>query len=183
MNLLVLNSCRKAASSLLFQKLAQKSPSPSVLFKGAPLAYKPIQFAFNVCTKRPYSTAAPININLSNLTKDVIVYKYENPRYFKLLNIFAIVQFVFWTMTVEFQMSQLRDTPVDETVPDFSELPLYKRKNLGSDKYKYGLAFVFVFIGEWAMGILRLWANFHLIDLPFSSHQQLLFCRCRGYSP
>lgn len=148
MNLLVLNSCRKAASSLLFQKLAQKSPSPSGLFKTAPLAYKPIQFALNVYKKRPYSTGAPINIDLSSLTKDVIVYKYENPRYFKLLNIFAIVQFVFWTMAVEFQLSELRDTPVDETAPDFNELPLYKRKNLGSDKYKFGLAAVFVFIGE-----------------------------------
>lgn len=32
----------------------------------------------------------------SDLLKDVIVYKYDNPRFFKLMNIFAVSQFLFW---------------------------------------------------------------------------------------
>lgn len=31
-----------------------------------------------------------------NLAKDVIVFKYDNPRFFKMMNIFAISQFFFW---------------------------------------------------------------------------------------
>lgn len=150
MNLLVLNGSRAAASTLLFQKLAQKSPSPSLLFKVERLAYKPIQFAFNASSARKsYSTVAPINMNASNLTKDVIVYKYNNPRYFKLLNIFALVQFVFWTGMVELQLSTLRDTPVDETAEGFNEQPFYKKKNLGSDRYKYGVSAVLALVGEY----------------------------------
>lgn len=148
MNLLVYNSSRAVASSLFFQKLAQKAPSPSILFKAERLAYKPIQFAFNVYAKRPHSTSAPININVSNLTKDVIVYKYENPRYFKLLNIFALVQFVFWTGTIEFTMSSLRDTPVDETAEGFKDQPIYMKTNLGSDRFKIGVSSVLLLIGE-----------------------------------
>lgn len=32
----------------------------------------------------------------SNLAKDVIVFKYENPRFFKMMNFFAISQLFFW---------------------------------------------------------------------------------------
>lgn len=148
MNLLLLNSSRAAVSSLFFQKLIRKSPSPSILFKAERLTYKPIQFAFSVYTKRSYSTAAPINIDVSNLTKDVIVYKYNNPRYFKLLNIFALVQFVFWLGMVEFQLSSLRDAPVDKSVENFEKQPFYKKTNLGSNRYKYGLASVLFLIGK-----------------------------------
>lgn len=133
---------------MLFQKLARKPPSPSILLKTAPLAYKPAQFAFNVFAKRSHSSVAPLNIDVSNLTKDVIVYKYDNPRYFKLLNIFALVQFVFWTGMAEFQLSNLRDTPVDETAPGFEEQPFYKRKNLGENRFKYGLASVLLLMGK-----------------------------------
>lgn len=148
MNLLVLNSSRAAASTLFFQNVVQKSPSPLSLFKNHRLAYQPAQFAFNVCAKRSYSYPAAININVSHLTKDVIVYKYNNPRYFKLLNIFALVQFVFWTGMAETSFSTLRDTPVDESAEGFKEQPLYKRNNFGSDRFKYGMASVLLFLGE-----------------------------------
>lgn len=43
------------------------------------------------------SQSAPTGSNSSStLAKDIIVYKYENPRFFKLMNIFAISQFLFW---------------------------------------------------------------------------------------
>lgn len=150
MNLLVLNSLRAAVPSLLFPALARNSSSPSILIKASgPLAYKPIQFGINVYTKRSYSTPALLNIDVSNLTKDVIVYKYNNPRYFKLLNIFAMVQFVFWTAMVEFSLFSMRDTPVDETSADTKEQPVYKKINLGSDRFRYGLGSVFLLIGKW----------------------------------
>lgn len=184
MNLLVLNGSRVAASTLLFQKLAQKSPSPSLLFKTERLAYKPIQFAFNAFARKSYSTVAPINMNASNLTKDVIVYKYNNPRYFKFLNIFALVQFVFWTGMVELQMSTLRDAPIDENAEGFNEQPFYKKHNLGSDRYKYGISAVFLFVGECnKKKINRMQIDsINLNAFICFFHQQSLFSRSLGCS-
>ena len=34
--------------------------------------------------------------NNSSLAKDVIVFKYDNPRFFHIMNAFAISQFFFW---------------------------------------------------------------------------------------
>lgn len=90
--------------------------------------------------QRKYSSYAPINIDARSLTKDVIVYKYENARFYKLMNIFAIVQFFFWLICSEFTLSTLRDTPIDETDPNFGTKPIYYRVNLGENKYKYGIA-------------------------------------------
>ena len=42
------------------------------------------------------SQSSILKVN-TNVVKDVVLFKYENPRQFKLLNIFAIVQFGFWS--------------------------------------------------------------------------------------
>lgn len=47
---------------------------------------------FRLLSNQISKSAAPDYI----LSKDVIVYKYDNPRFFKLMNIFAISQFIFW---------------------------------------------------------------------------------------
>lgn len=48
-------------------------------------------------TRKCFSSevASPTNIN-ANLAKDVVVYKYENPRFFHIMNAFTISQFLFW---------------------------------------------------------------------------------------
>lgn len=124
-------------------------PSPSTslmnIVKGpSRVIYKPIIYTFstnclkNIC--RSNSSYAPINIDTSNLAKDVIVFKYDNPRYFKMMNIFGIAQFFFWLICSEFTLSNLRYAPVNEDAPNFNDFPLYLRVNLGENKYKYGLA-------------------------------------------
>lgn len=38
----------------------------------------------------------PIQGPGQSLAKDIIVFKYDNPRFFKMMNFFAISQFFFW---------------------------------------------------------------------------------------
>lgn len=114
------------------------------------LAYKPIQSSivlFKHCAQRKVGYLTHVNIDPSKLTKDVIVFKYDNPRYFKIMNIFGVVQFVVWTALAEFNINTLRDIPVDETVENFNEQPFYKRINLGTDTYRYGISCLFVGLG------------------------------------
>lgn len=103
------------------------------------------------CFKQFYrknSTYAPININTKNLTKDVIVFKYENPKYFKMMNFFGIIQFFFFLIASEFTLSTLRPTPIDENDPEFENKPFYFRVNLGENKYKYGISFASFMFGK-----------------------------------
>lgn len=47
-----------------------------------------------------------------NLAKDIIVYRYENPRKFKLLNIFAISQLFFWCYLGQWSFTGMKYTKV-----------------------------------------------------------------------
>lgn len=51
--------------------------------------------------------------------KDKLLFYYENPRFFKFLNIFALVQFFFWIQMSEFTYSKMKDVnlAVDEKLP------------------------------------------------------------------
>lgn len=83
----------------------------------------------------------------TNVTKDVILFKYENPSYFKYMNIFAVVQYMFWTYLGIFAYSSLRDAPVDKTkVTD--DTPWFRRVNLGENKYRNGLGTLAIVIGK-----------------------------------
>jgi hypothetical protein len=46
------------------------------------------------------------------LAKDVIVFNYENPKKFKLLNLFAISQMFFWSYLGHWSYTELRDVRV-----------------------------------------------------------------------
>nr|XP_023014041.1 transmembrane protein 223 [Leptinotarsa decemlineata] len=83
-----------------------------------------------MCTK-------PLDVN-TNVTKDVILYKYHNSRYFNLMNIFAICQFGFWTYLSVISLKTLRDVPVQET--DREEKRWWEKINLGENKYRNGIA-------------------------------------------
>lgn len=92
----------------------------------------------NFCTK-----AYDIN---TNVTKDVILFKYENARFFKILNIFGICQFVFWTYLSHFAFTTLRDAPVEKD--DSEDLKWYERINLGENKYRNGITAMSFLIGN-----------------------------------
>ncbi|CAL8122703.1 unnamed protein product [Orchesella dallaii] len=77
----------------------------------------------------------------SNSVKDVIIYKFESPRFYKYLNLFAITQYGFW-IYISTSSMQMNNVPVRETnkAEEEEDLPFWRKINLGTDKYKYGLA-------------------------------------------
>lgn len=91
--------------------------------------------------KRFYSENLDVN---TSVAKDVILYKYENPRIFKLLNIFAFCQFGFWTYLSLFSYQTLRDVPVSKD----ENASWYRRINLGDNKYRYAITASAFLIGE-----------------------------------
>lgn len=80
----------------------------------------------------------------TNVTKDVILYKYINDRYYKIANLFAICQFSFWAYLSVFAFSTLRDAPVEK--PE-KETVWWRKINLGENKYKNGLSILCFTIG------------------------------------
>lgn len=80
----------------------------------------------------------------TNVTKDVLLFKYANDRYFKIANLFAICQFGFWTYLSVFAFSTLRDAPVEK--PE-EETVWWRKINLGENKYRNGLMVLAFSIG------------------------------------
>ncbi|XP_014086149.1 transmembrane protein 223 [Bactrocera oleae] len=81
----------------------------------------------------------------TNVSKDVILFKYENPKYYNVLNIFGFCQFVFWTYLSHFAFTTLKDAPVQE-IPG-EELAWYQQINLGENKYRNGISTICFLIG------------------------------------
>lgn len=88
-------------------------------------------------------TSSSIDVN-TNVAKDIILFKYENPKFFKMLNIFAFCQFGFWSYLSVFAFQTLRDAPAT-TEPDAS---WYRKINLGENKYKNTIAVLAFVVGE-----------------------------------
>ncbi|XP_001361739.2 transmembrane protein 223 [Drosophila pseudoobscura] len=92
-----------------------------------------------------YSTrAAPFDVSTS-VPKDLILFKYENPKFYKMLNFFGICQFVFWTYLSHFAFTTLKDAPVVEKPEE--ELKWFQRINLGDNKYRNGITACCFLIG------------------------------------
>lgn len=97
------------------------------------------------CSKSITSTTASPLEGSAKLAKDVIVFKYENPRFFKYLNIFAICQFLCWNYLAYFSYTSLRDVPVENTTEDVT---WWRNINLGENKYRNTLTIACFFIGK-----------------------------------
>ncbi|XP_055917704.1 transmembrane protein 223 [Eupeodes corollae] len=96
----------------------------------------PPQSSANLCSK-----AFDVS---TNVAKDVILFKYENPKFYKMLNAFAIVQFLFWNYLSHSAFTTLRDAPVEEADED---APWYRQINLGENKYRNGITVSCFLIG------------------------------------
>lgn len=81
----------------------------------------------------------------AKLVKDVIVFRYENPKFFKYLNIFAICQFLCWNYLAHFSFTSLKDAPVQNVEEDAS---WYRKINLGENKYRNTLTIMCFMIGK-----------------------------------
>jgi hypothetical protein len=80
------------------------------------------------------------------VTKDVILFKYENPKHYKLLNIFALVQFGFWSYLSHFAFTCLKDAPPMKEDPS-TQISWWRKINLGDQKYRNTITFCSFFIG------------------------------------
>ncbi|CAO1426775.1 unnamed protein product [Diamesa serratosioi] len=94
--------------------------------------------------KRCFSQIAQESAN-NQLTKDVIIYKYENPRFFKVVNFFALSQVFFWSYLGHFSYTSLKDAPIEE-IKDES-VDWWRKINLGENKYRNAIAGMCMFIG------------------------------------
>ncbi|XP_011182184.1 transmembrane protein 223 [Zeugodacus cucurbitae] len=107
----------------------------------APLLNKPL-----ITLRAPArNRSSPVFDVNTNVTKDVILFKYENPKYYNVLNIFGLCQFVFWTYLSHFAFTTLKDAPVQE-IPG-EELAWYQQINLGENKYRNGITTICFLIG------------------------------------
>lgn len=118
---------------------------------------------------RANSTRPAFDVN-TNVPKDVVLFKYENPRFYRMLNFFGVCQFVFWTYLSHFAFTTLKDAPVEEKPGE--ELKWYQRINLGENKYKNGITACSFLIGK-----LMVYWNFHnYIHNILNLLQAMVFC-------
>lgn len=83
----------------------------------------------------------------TNVAKDVILFKYDNPKFFKMLNIFALCQFGFWSYLSVFSFQTLRDAPVSKE----ADASWFRKINLGENKYKNTIAVCAFVVGEFLL--------------------------------
>lgn len=136
----------------LFSKLPAIKPATII---SPSIAYKPIQICSRYLqTITPVTKSkAPLNIDTTKLVKDVIVYKYENPSYFKYLNIFAVGQFIVLSYFAQNTLANLRNTPVDEQKEGYEKLVWYEKLNLGKDSVRMIISAACFLIGFGVLSI------------------------------
>lgn len=113
--------------------------------------YKPL--VNNTRTESGSVTTRTIHDVNTNVVKDVMLFKYENPKFFMYMNVFAIVQYMFWTYLGLFAFTTLRDAPVDKSTID-DDTPWFRRINLGENKYRNTLGTVSVLVGGGSLAMI-----------------------------
>ena len=98
----------------------------------------------------------PYEVN-TKVSQDVLVYQFENPRFFKLMSIFGFGQCVFWTYLMGFTYTNLRDVSPEEESKmlglDEGSLPWWRKINLGSNMYRNGLSSLCFIFGKCDVGL------------------------------
>lgn len=105
--------------------------------------HKPFTYKLATALKqfhRSHSSKAPINLNTAAIAKDLIVYKYENPRFYRIVNLFGFVQLFVLSYVSESLLHGLKNVPVDVEDQRLKNIPSYLRVNFGENSWRYGLA-------------------------------------------
>lgn len=92
----------------MIQLLINKLRMPSVI---ATISRSPNAVSSTI--KRCFATKIPKPVE-NTLAKDVIIYTYENDRKFKILNLFAFSQLIFWSYLAQWSYTGIRDVKVRE---------------------------------------------------------------------
>nr|XP_026488890.1 transmembrane protein 223 [Vanessa tameamea] len=131
------------------------SYAPVILKRVSRLRY-PINSTFSkLKNDKPFSSVVTKTIHdvNTNVVKDVILFKYENPKFYMYMNIFAVVQYMFWTYLGLFALQNLRDAPVDKSkITD--DTPWYRKINLGENKYRNTLGTLSIIIGTGSLAMI-----------------------------
>ena len=123
----------------------------------APLILQKQHKLFTTCSVLSFNTVQPKHkvklpfaIDERNIKEDILIYSYNNDRFYKFLTFFGIVQFFFWIHLAGFSYSTLRDVdPVIEGQNIHGEKhPWWKKINLGKEKYRYGMAVLCISLGR-----------------------------------
>jgi len=140
-------------TSLFFRQIWRSFSKSSRIFEAKPIGAG----TGTVAVKNTPTQAAPAPA----YAKDIILYRFESPRFYKYLSIFAVTQYGFW-MFISYSCMKLLDVPVPEkaklTPEEEKELPFWRKINLGQDKYKYGFS-----IGSALMGVAILFISWTYI--------------------
>ncbi|XP_068222994.1 transmembrane protein 223 [Palaemon carinicauda] len=83
--------------------------------------------------------------------KDTLLYRFDNAKSIKLINVFAISQFVFWSYLGHFAFTMMKDVPVPEEDKANPNLPWWRKMNFG--KYRYGITTGCFVVGWGTMAI------------------------------
>ncbi|KAJ9575915.1 hypothetical protein L9F63_007227 [Diploptera punctata] len=98
----------------------------------------------NISTgKHKFMSTTVLDVN-TKVAKDVILFKYENPKFFRILNIFALSQFGFWAYLSHFAFTSLKDAPSPK---DSDNTPWWRKINLGENKYRNGISVLSFLVG------------------------------------
>lgn len=140
------------------QSILSRSFSTYTVKHLQPFVVKPINYKicsqlihtakiFKYCSKSITSATASNPLEgTAKLAKDVIVFKFENPRFFKYLNIFAVCQFLCWNYLAYSSFTTLRDVPVENTTAE--DASWWRKINLGENKYRNTLTIVCFAVGK-----------------------------------
>ena len=134
----------------MISRLINGKLSANSLFQYVNIVIKPFSTklpSIRQQTVRNFAETRPYDVN-TNVAKDVILFKYENQRFFRILNIFGISQFIFWTYISAFAYTTLKDAPVAETKPGEPEPAWYQKVNLGDNKYRNGITIISFLLGK-----------------------------------
>ncbi|CAH4032931.1 unnamed protein product [Pieris brassicae] len=70
------------------------------------------------------------------------------------MNIFAVVQYMFWSYLGVFALKNLRDAPVDSSIMNDEQTPWFRKINLGENKYKNTLGAIALLVGTGSLGMI-----------------------------
>jgi len=93
--------------------------------------------------------------NKYTVKEDTVLFKYENKRFFRMMNVFALSQFFFWSYLSHFTFTVMKDSPVPEEIKNDANIPWWRKMNFG--QYRNGLTIASFMIGWGTMAISRMY--------------------------
>lgn len=97
----------------------------------------------------PVLKSSVLDVN-TKLAKDVVMFKYENPKFFRVLNTFGLVQFGLMIYMANFVFVSLRNAPVIERT-DEERVAWWRKVNLGEEKYRKSFASICAIMGNYLL--------------------------------